>query len=211
MLEAAIGLVAAGGLRAVTLAAVGRDAGYSRGIVSHHYGSRRALLDALAREVQARFAPRPATGYGLERVLELVDAYLAGLAERHRDAQAYLVLWAEAIASDEELRPVFAERDESFRAGMADAVRAGVADGSIRRDADPAASAVALVALLRGVGLQRLLAPEAIEPRLRARGGGDAAWPRPARLSTTSTKRLVRVGAPRGARRAGRASRRASA
>ena len=40
-------LIAAGGVRAVTLAAVGTEAGYSRGIVNHHFGSRRALLDAV--------------------------------------------------------------------------------------------------------------------------------------------------------------------
>jgi AcrR family transcriptional regulator len=163
VLEAAIDLVAKGGLKAVTLAAVGTEAGYSRGIVSHHFGSRRALLDALAREVQRRFAPRTSTGDGLARVLDLVDAYLAALGERHRDAQVFLILWSEAIASDEDLRPIFAERDEAFRTGMADAVRAGVTDGSIRGDADPAASAVALVGLLRGVGLQRLLTPESTD------------------------------------------------
>ena len=156
-------LIARGGVRAVTLAAVGEEAGYSRGIVSHHFGSRRALMDALAREVQGRFAPRTTTGDGLRRVLDLVDAYLESLEERHRDAQVFLILWTEAIASDEDLRPVFAERDEAFRTGMADAVRAGIADGSIRSDADPAASAVALVGLLRGVGLQRLLSPEATD------------------------------------------------
>jgi AcrR family transcriptional regulator len=163
VLEAAMRLVAAGGVRAVTLAAVGEEAGYSRGIVSHHFGSRRALMDAVAREVQGRFAPRAATGDGLHRVLDLVDAYLGALEERHRDAQVFLILWTEAIASDEDLRPVFAERDEAFRSGMADAVRAGVADGSIRADADPAACAVALVGLLRGVGLQRLLTPHGMD------------------------------------------------
>ena len=156
-------LVAEGGVGAVTVAATGARAGYSRGIVNHHFGSRRALLDALAREVQGRFSPRRPTGQGRARVLDLVDDYLAMLAVRSRDSHVFLVLWAEAIASDPDLGPIFAERDESFRRGMADAVRAGVADGSIHRGADPAAAGVALVGLLRGVGLQRLLAPEAVD------------------------------------------------
>jgi AcrR family transcriptional regulator len=163
LLDAAMRLVAAGGLRAVTLAAVGAEAGYSRGIVSHHFGSRQALLDALARAVQRRFAPVHVSGDGLERVLGLVDAYLADLETRDLDARVFLVLWTEAIASDEELRPVFAERDAAFRQGWADAVRAGVADGSIRPDADHEAVAVALAALTRGAGLQRLLTPEAVD------------------------------------------------
>src|SRR5918995_612671 len=79
---------------------------------------------------------------------------LLDAAMRLRDARVFLVLWAEAIASDEELRPVFAERDAAFRQGWADAIRAGVADGSIRPDADAEAAAVALAALTRGAGLQ---------------------------------------------------------
>ena len=47
-------------------------------------------------------------------------------------------------------------------ASMAKAVAAGVADGTVRADADPDAAAVALVALMRGVDLQRLLAPDAV-------------------------------------------------
>jgi AcrR family transcriptional regulator len=163
LLDAAMRLVAGGGVRAVTLAAVGAEAGYSRGIVSHHFGSRQALMDAVARDVQRRFAPRTATGPGRERILSLVDSYLGDLAERALDARVFLVLWTEAIASDEELRQVFAERDAAFRQGWADAVRAGVADGSIRADADPDGLAVALAALTRGVGLQRLLTPDAVD------------------------------------------------
>jgi AcrR family transcriptional regulator len=163
LLDAAMRLVGAGGVRAVTLASVGAEAGYSRGIVSHHFGSRQALMDAVARDVQRRFAPHHVTGTGLERVLGLVDAYLADLAARDLDARVFLVLWTEAIASDEELRPVFAERDAAFRQGWGDAIRAGVADGSIRSDVDPDAAAVALAALTRGAGLQRLLTPEAID------------------------------------------------
>ena len=57
---------------------------------------------------------------------------------RDLDARVFLVLWAEAIASDEELRPVFAERDAAFRQGWADAIRAGVLVGVLAwRSATP--------------------------------------------------------------------------
>jgi AcrR family transcriptional regulator len=163
LLDAAMDLVAEGGVGAVTVAATGARAGYSRGIVNHHFGSRRALLDALAREVQGRFSPRRPTGPGHGRVLDLVDDYLATLEVRGHDSRVFLVLWTAAISSDPDLGPIFAERDEVFRRGMADALRAGVADGSIGADVDPVAAGAALVGLLRGVGLQRLLAPEAID------------------------------------------------
>ena len=111
------------------------------GIVSHHFGSRQALMDAVARDVQRRFAPHHATGTGLERVLGLVDAYLAELEARDLDARVFLVLWTEAIVERPGAAPVFAERDEAFRQGGRTRSRAGVADGSIRSDADEEAAA----------------------------------------------------------------------
>lgn len=44
LLEAAAELVVEEGVRAVTLARVGERAGYSRGLVTHHFGGKQALL-----------------------------------------------------------------------------------------------------------------------------------------------------------------------
>ena len=46
VLDAAAALVASHGAHAVSLAAVGEAAGYSRGIVNHHFGSKEGLFDA---------------------------------------------------------------------------------------------------------------------------------------------------------------------
>jgi AcrR family transcriptional regulator len=131
-------IIASQGVRAVTLAAVGAAAGYSRGIVTHQFGSRQGLLDALTLELQNRFVP-PET----DDVLELVDAYLAAFDARPLDTRVYAVLWASAQAGDVDLRPAFEARDARFRATLA-----GYLDG------DEAMAAV-LVALLRGVALVR--------------------------------------------------------
>jgi len=57
VLAAATALIAQHGSRALTLAAVGEAAGYSRGIVSHHFGSRENLLRAVMRDAQAFTLP----------------------------------------------------------------------------------------------------------------------------------------------------------
>src|SRR3954465_8821227 len=75
LLEAAMHLVAERGVRAVTLAAVGERAGYSRGLVTHHFGNRQGLLDALTLDLQNRFQPPETDTRGLARLLEMVDAY----------------------------------------------------------------------------------------------------------------------------------------
>jgi AcrR family transcriptional regulator len=52
LLEAAADVIVEAGVGALTLARVGSRAGYSRGIVTHHYGSKLALLEAVVRNAQ---------------------------------------------------------------------------------------------------------------------------------------------------------------
>jgi AcrR family transcriptional regulator len=162
LLNAAAELAVEHGVRSLTLARVGERAGYSRGIVTHHFGSKQALLERLARATQTGFVPGPAgLPPGLDRLLRLVDGYVSALAELGVLNRAFLLLWAEA-ATASELAPIFRERDDAFRAGLRDDVRAGIADGTIRPDASPGEVAVEIVGQLRGIGLQRLLDPPAV-------------------------------------------------
>ena len=153
VLDAAMTLIAQRGSRAVSLADVGRLAGYSSGIVSHHFGGRRQLLDAVVR--RAQHFDVPATGTtGLDQLAAVVSTYLRTMRERAPASTAFLLMWSEAVASDPVLAPLFVERDAWFRDLLAGYVRCGVDDGSIRPDVDPAAAAVSLLGLLRGVGMQ---------------------------------------------------------
>lgn len=158
VLDAAMALIARSGSRAVTLAEVGEAAGYSRGIVYHHFGSRERLLEALLDEAQ-RFDVPTYQGDGLEHLVRIVEAYLRNVVRRTPSARAFLQLWGEAIAADPVLAPLFARRDADFRLLLANVVRQGVADGSVRPDANPAAAAVLVVALVRGTGLQLIAQP----------------------------------------------------
>lgn len=164
VLDATMAIIAARGVRAVTMAAVGEAAGYSRGIVNHQFGTRQALMAAVAETVQSRFSPAPGGLTGGERVLAMVGDYLTSLTSRPQDARVFLRLWIAAIGGEEpELRPVFEQRDEHFREGVAGALSEGLHDGTIRADVEPAAAAAAIVGQLRGIALQLELAPEAIE------------------------------------------------
>jgi AcrR family transcriptional regulator len=159
VLEAATEIVAAEGVGALTLAAVGTRAGYSRGIVTHHFGSRRALMEALARSLQELVPLAPAGLSGIDRVLAQIDLYLQTLQRSPRDTRVFSMLWAEAIAGDADLRPVFAQRDAEFRASFARSLRDAVVDGSVR-PIDPESVALWIVGQLRGVGLQLVLAAQ---------------------------------------------------
>jgi AcrR family transcriptional regulator len=163
VLDAAITLIAQHGSRAVSLAQVGEAAGFSRGIVNHHFGSRERLLEAVVRDAQQ--FDIPTVEGGLEQLLTLVRAYLLNISGRTPAARAFLQLWAEAIAADPVLMPLFAERDRTFRSQLTRYVTTGIADGSIRTTVDPAAAAVLVVGLLRGIGMQFIATPPPANPR----------------------------------------------
>ena len=158
VLDAATSLVATHGSRAVSLAAVGEAAGYSRGIVSHHFGNRENLLRAVMRDAQTFTLPE-AGDNAADWLADTVRAYLKNVNRRRPSAAAFLQMWGEAIAADPVLMPLYAEQDAGFRRLLADKVREGIADGSVRADADPEAMAVSLVGLVRGVALQLISTP----------------------------------------------------
>lgn len=152
MLDAATALVAMHGSRAVTMAAVGEAAGYSRGIVNHHFGSRARLLEELIRYTQ-RFDVPTESPDGLGRLTQFVEAYLKGMHERSPRSEAFLKLWTESTGSEPSLAPLFAERDAWFRQLLERYITDGLADKSIRRKTNPPLAAVAIIGLLRGTAM----------------------------------------------------------
>jgi AcrR family transcriptional regulator len=163
LLTAAAELIVEHGVRSLTLARVGERAGYSRGIVTHHFGAKQTLVERLALATQTGFVPDLGdVPPGLDRLLRLIDGYLGQLDRIGMFNRAFLLLWAEA-ATQPELAPIFRERDDAFRADLRDDVKAGITEGTIDPGTDPAQVAIAVVGQLRGIALQRLLDPQGID------------------------------------------------
>jgi AcrR family transcriptional regulator len=164
LIEATMEIIARDGVRAVTMAAVGEAAGYSRGIVNHQFGTREGLMTAVAKLAQSQFAPVAPGLRGRERIVSDVAAYLAALRSGPRDASVFLRLWIAAIGDEEPgLRALFVERDASFRGYFARKIAEGIEDGTIRPDVDAEAAGFAIVGQLRGISLQLQLAPDAAD------------------------------------------------
>ncbi|MCS7478484.1 TetR/AcrR family transcriptional regulator [Umezawaea endophytica] len=182
LITAAAELVVETGLRSLTLARVGERAGYSRGIVNHHFGSKQALVEALAHATQTGFVPGiDRIAPGLERLLAVVERYIGALGGVTVINRAFLLLWAEA-ATAPELTEIFRDRDEGFRTRLRADVEAAIAEGSVRPDTDPGDVAIAIMGQLRGIGLQRLLDPDAIDTE-RLRHVVAAQWRRALTMS----------------------------
>jgi AcrR family transcriptional regulator len=165
LLQAAAELIAERGLAAVTLAQVGERAGYSRGIANHHFGTKAALILELISQVEREFAaataPVRALGASIDEMVETASIFIGLLDDLPPIHRAFLVLWATAVA-DEELRPRMAASDASFRDSVTAVVQRGQARGEVDDRLDAATFAAVLLGQLRGLALQHLIAPEAI-------------------------------------------------
>ena len=168
ILRAATKLIARKGYSQTTLAEIGREAGYSGGLVSHRFGSKQDLLRALVERITSRFArdqmmPAIEGRPGLEALREMADTYLRELTAREERLRALYVLMGEALGPVPELRAVFAELNESIRSAARGCIRRGIAEGQIRPDVQPETEAAMFLALLRGVALQWLVDPGSVE------------------------------------------------
>lgn len=166
LIEAALRLISRSGSRAMTVAAVGREAGYSRGIVNHQFGSRQELLSKAAAYAQVVVGDVDQDSHGLDWLLGLVRIYLTDAGDQEDVRRAFLIMWVEAVAEEPSLRPIFAERDSWFRQLLAGALRHGIAEGTIRADIDPGAMAIVIVGQLRGVKLLQMLTPDVAPAQL---------------------------------------------
>jgi AcrR family transcriptional regulator len=158
-------LIAEGGYASVTLASVGERAGYSRGIVTARFGSKDGLLETLVERITSRWSianvlPRMEGLLGLDSLLVFLESIRT---EAARDPESLRVLYAlmfEALSPDLELRSIFVTLHKSMRADLADVIRRGVDDGSIRADIPVDLEAQFVVAGLRGIAYQWRLEPE---------------------------------------------------
>jgi AcrR family transcriptional regulator len=188
LLDAAVRLFAARGIDRTSLAEIGEEAGYSRGLVNHHFGSKAALVERLAERSQRHFAASLGAGSsGGDAMTALADAYLTAVATATAELRAFFVMWGAALPSDGQLRRVFTAGDARFRGVVETLVRDGQEAGTIASEVDPAIFAVVFVGLLRGIAAQFLVAPGDVG--IKAARAECARWIRsslaPARTSPT--------------------------
>jgi AcrR family transcriptional regulator len=169
LLEAAGDLIVEGGYEAMTLAAVGERAGYSRGLVTARFGSKDQLLGALVERIIDRWnhrnvLPRTRAASGRDAIVILLDAITGQIERDPTDVRVLYALMFEALRPIPELRSTFVAFHATMRADLASLVRRGLRDGSIAPGTSPAKEAALIVAGLRGVGYQWRLDPDGFDP-----------------------------------------------
>lgn len=166
LLRAAAELIVENGYQRATLAAVGKRAGYSRGLVTQRFGSKDGLLNALVQRMVDDWAEREVRPLLEGRSgIEAVDVVLDGI--RHaakQDPRAVKALYtlmfeglkAEPVELNERMRALHSTQ----RAGFERSIALGVAEGTVRPDVEPAAVARVITSTLRGAAYQWLIDPE---------------------------------------------------
>lgn len=155
--DAACACMARGGIREFTVDKIAAEAGVSRGLIAHHFGSMDGLLVAvyvrMYREwIEVIAEPRP----GLSRIEAIVEALVSPALFRRDLLNIWLTLWGE-IANNPVLRDEHRKLYASYRGEIAGALRDEARRNGLAIDADAVASA--FICLIDGLGVQRCVEP----------------------------------------------------
>ena len=172
LVEATLAVVAEHGVAAATFDEIGRAAGYSRGLATQRFGSKRGLIEAVIaylhqRREEVLAAANVAEMTGLEAIAHYIDSHLAAL-DHETGGRAYFMLLAAAVADASALREAFADEHDRVRVWLEDRLRQGQAEGDIGRDVDPYGAAMMVGGLLLGLSLQSLVDPQTDMKVIRA-------------------------------------------
>jgi AcrR family transcriptional regulator len=162
LVAAAAELVGELGPSRVTLANVGERAGYSRGLATHHFGSKGALMqrlvDAVTHQFREALIEQTTSDSPIDELRALIDIYFSVMAELKPVNRARLVLWAEAVTTpSDDIRPAMVSADREFREEIEKRIRLAVAAGQFPDSVEPQGLATVIIAMLRGVAMQALI------------------------------------------------------
>jgi AcrR family transcriptional regulator len=161
IIRAARELFAKQGYMRTTLNEVGKAAGYTGGLVTHRFGSKEGLLNAVVDASAGRFFEdqiRPVIeGRTAEAALAAyIATYLQEISKRESHMRALYVIMGEAMGAVPEIRKKIAELNKGFRNRIREMIERGVDSGEFNSAVDKNAASLMILGLLRGVTMQIL-------------------------------------------------------
>ena len=148
ILDAAVERIAGDGIDAVRIARIAMDARVSTALVHYHFATREALLaEALTHSFDRAGDTRTE---GPQRLRDMIDQCLPLPGEQEQDWVLWVELWLRAVRHPE-LRPTAAKLYERMHEWFREAIEEELPD------ADAAATADRLLALIDGYGIRALL------------------------------------------------------
>jgi AcrR family transcriptional regulator len=169
--DAVLRVVARKGVVGVTLNEVAGESGWSRGVLTHYFDNKDALLEAALRQGMRQISANLQTAAAepdTRRALRLVLEEILPLDERRLAfSRVYVSFMAEAIVA-EHLRSYFAYNHGAWRDLITTLVERGQAGGQIDPSVGARATAEALGALAEGLRMRALFDPTLTAGRQQA-------------------------------------------
>lgn len=167
MLQAAVELILEHGTDKTTLAAIGEKAGYSRGLATYRYGSKAGLYDEICKSISRRWLDYLKNDVGelvgIDAMCAAMDSFFRFVSDSPRDARVLHILYCAAAIPKSEYRQTSVNIHQKQQDDVADWVRAGIANGTVRQSVDPKSVAAQYIAYISGMTYLWLISPSSID------------------------------------------------
>ncbi len=169
MVDAAIQLILERGTDKTTLAAIGKKAGYSRGLATYRFGSKAGLFDEVCKSISRHWLDYLKADVddkiGIEAMCAALDSFFQFVSDYPREARVLQILYCAAASPKSEYRQTSVNIHQRQQDDVADWIRAGQAEGSIAESADPKSIAAQYIAYISGMTYLWLINPQSIDFR----------------------------------------------
>jgi AcrR family transcriptional regulator len=167
LLDAASELISEGGYERMTMAAIGKRAGYSHGLVTARFGSKEGLLWALVDRMvndwrTELLLPSTENQPSVQAFHTMLDELGKSWRRSPTRMRALYILMFEALLPVPLLHERMAELHKDLRRSVTETITRSIADGSVSADVDAEAVSRLIVGALRGAVYQAMLDPERV-------------------------------------------------
>jgi AcrR family transcriptional regulator len=159
LIEAGLACLADGGITGFTIDRICAAAGgASRGLVTHHFGSKQGLLRACYTTAYDRMLGAAAPGRAVEADLpQMIEALLSDEYTNPETLKAWLALWGE-VANDPDLRAEHRRYYDHYRDSVIAAIRKEARGRTL--PVPEARIAVLFISVVDGLWLERCMDPD---------------------------------------------------
>ncbi len=169
MVDAAIELILERGTDKTTLAAIGKRAGYSRGLATYRFGSKAGLYDEVCKSISRHWLDYlkadVGDNIGIEAMCAALDSFFQFVSDYPREARVLQILYCAAASPKSEYRQTSVNIHQRQQDDVADWIRAGQAEGTIAGSADPKSIAAQYIAYISGMTYLWLINPQSVDFR----------------------------------------------
>lgn len=162
--EAAIDLLVKRGVEGTTLQAVGEQAGYSRALATHRFGSKAGLFAHIMKVASTDWLERMhravGTQVGVDALCAATDATLRFIRERPDEVRVMYLLWFQSVDPAAAFHTDIAGVHRAQRRDVEQWVRAGQKSGAIGCSVSPRRIAEQYCASMAGIAYQWMAKPD---------------------------------------------------